>query len=98
RMIVDVAAGDLRVEPLPHIALRTAAAARHLMRAERPGARHGLVESELVAEGDHDAPASGRYLAKQSSVQLFKLLLIDCHDHSPFRDVACRQSTCSRPN
>jgi hypothetical protein len=59
-VIVEVAAGDLAIEPLPHVPLRTTAALSDSSRAERALAGHGFVEPELVAEVHHHPALSSR--------------------------------------
>ena len=52
RVVLDVAARGLVVQPLAHVALAGARAARELVRGERAGAGEGAVQAELVAHDD----------------------------------------------
>ncbi len=63
RVVRDVAARRLRVEPLAHVARRAAGARSELVGAQRSGAGHGLVQAELGAEADHHAAVAGGEVA-----------------------------------
>ncbi len=76
-VVVHVATRGLCVQPLAHIALGAAGAVGELPGAERAGARHGFVESELAAEADHDAAVGGGQVADGAHDKRLQLRLID---------------------
>src|SRR5688500_16586510 len=78
-MVVHIAACDLRVEPLADISLATAAAARHLLRAEWAGSGHRAVEAEFVAKAHHHAAVTSRKVTEEAPDKSIELLLIDHH-------------------
>jgi hypothetical protein len=83
-VVVDVAAGDLRVQPLSHVALGAPGARRELPGAERAGPRHRLVEAELAAQADHDAAVGARQVVDGAHDERIQLRCIDCRFvHAP---------------
>jgi hypothetical protein len=72
-VVREVAAGRLRVEPFAHIALGAAGAPGHFFRAQRAGARQGLVQAELRTQADHHAGVAGgevTYGSRHEGVEL----------------------------
>ena len=67
RVIGDIAAGDLRVEPFAHIAFGAVGTRRQFARADRAGAGHRLVEAEPVAEAHHHAAVTGREVCDRAA-------------------------------
>src|SRR3712207_3043523 len=90
-MIGDVAARHLGVEPLPYIALAASAPPGDLVRAQRTATSHRLVETQLVANTDHDAAVASRKLPKKPADQCVERLLID--RHCPLH--LCRSAPCA---
>src|SRR5690606_28086221 len=93
RVIDDIAAGHLGVEPLADIALGTAGPPRDFPGTRRACAGHAFVETELVADADHDAAIAGGQVAEKLRDEVGEHLLIDGHvDYLRimFRTTACR--------
>jgi hypothetical protein len=77
RVVAQVLAGSLGVEPLAHIALGAAGAPRQLLRAQRPGAGQGLVQAQLVAQADHHAGVAGGDVAHGPHDEGLDLRVVD---------------------
>ncbi len=88
RVVADVAACRLLVQPFAHVALGAAGAPRELFRAQRAGAGQRLVQPELAAQADHDAVVRRRDVADRARRERVELGLIDhggVHDVHSFR-------------
>ena len=79
RVVLDVAAGRLRVQPLLHVALGAAGAVGELGRRERARARHRRVQPELVADPHHHAAVARRQVPDHPVEQCREPLLIHLH-------------------
>ena len=73
RVVLDVAAGGLRVEPLAHVALGRAGARGELAGRERPGAGERAVEAEAVAHHDQRRVERGADLVDGAEHELLEL-------------------------
>ena len=75
RVVGDVAAGGVRVQPLAHIALGGVRAAGKLCGCERLAVAHGLVEAQPVAEHDQDGVHGGADVAYRAAHEGVKVYL-----------------------
>src|SRR5262245_51601108 len=77
----DVAARHLGVEPLAHIALGASGPARDFRGTQRTRAGRGPIESQFVADADHDAAIACRQVGEELLDQGAKFFLINCHNN-----------------
>ena len=79
RLILDVAAGGLGVEPLAHVALRGAGALGQLAGRQRACAGKRSVEAQLVSHHDERGVQGRADLLDGAEHELVQLVLIDCN-------------------
>ncbi len=79
RVVRDVSARRLVVEPLADVALGGAGGVGQLSRGERPGARHRLVQTQLVADVHQGTGDRHAHVGDGLVHERFELLVVDPH-------------------
>jgi hypothetical protein len=80
RIVGQVAGGGLGGQPLGHVPLGGAGPLGQLGRAQRPGAGHGPVQAEAVAEHDHAGLHGRPHILDELTDEGVELVLVDGHD------------------